>query len=254
MMPDFRDYRTGRSAHDIPDLCAAPGLLNVAAIAPPAILDRSAIDPGARMFNNDTDPDCTAAAIGNIILAAGALNGFEPVVVDDRIPAFYAACAGVANTSAAIMATDGVRLLSALQRAAHQGIDVGQQWSLYPFVGTVPCSRLAIAHTTDRFVCANLGIRLYERDEEAAGVLDADGSDAGAMVGRHSLLTFDYTGLGDTDRVRLITYGTLWTVTWRWIAARIDEAHGLYFPQLMPAAESAVDQARLAEARGTLRD
>jgi hypothetical protein len=118
----------------------------------------------------------------------------------------------------------------------------------------VPCSRVAIAHTTDRFVCANLGIRLYERDEEAAGVLDADGSDPGAMVGRHSLLTFDYTGLGDTDRVRLITYGTLWTVTWRWIAARIDEAHGLFFRELMPASLSAIDASRLAEAEGIMTE
>ena len=231
-MPDFRSYRTGRSPQDIAALSVAPGLLDAAAIAPPEKLDRSAIDPGARMFGNDAYPDCTAAAIGNVILAAGALNGFEPVVVDDRIPAFYSACAGVANTPAAIMATEGVRLLSALQRAAHQGIDVGQQVPLYPFVGTVPCNRLAIAHTTGRFVCCNLGIRLYERDEEAAGVLDADGSDPGALVGRHSLLTWDWTSLGDAGLVRLITYGTIWIVTWRWIAARIDEAHGLRYPQL----------------------
>jgi len=256
-MTDFSHYRFGRRPQSILALAQAPKLMaaRFGQVPPPPVLDRSKVDFRPRMFGNDAWPDCTAAAIGNLIIAAGALNGFDPVVEDASIPAFYAAVAGIADTPASLAASDGVVLLSALERASHQGIDVGQQQRLFPFIGTVACNRYAIAHTMAEFAAADLGIRLYERDMEcvAAGkVLDASGSDPGALVGRHSLLTWDYTNLGDAGYVSLVTYGTVrvWIGTWRWLAARTDEAHGVYFRSLMPAALTAVDEARLAEARG----
>jgi len=45
------------------------------------------------------------------------------------------------------------------------------------------------------------------------------------------MLAWDYTGLGDTDTVRVATWGQLIRVTWRWLERATDEAHALDFPQ-----------------------
>jgi hypothetical protein len=193
-----------------------------------------------------TLPDCSAAGLANSALAIGALGGFEPVVQDALVPTFYASCVGCQPTEAAMAATDGVTLLGALQRAVTAGFDVGQPTPLFPATGPVATNRASLAHAMDQFGGAYVGIRLYERDMEMLAVWDADGSDPGALVGRHCVFLWDFLGLGDQQTGRMATWGAFQTFTWRWLASRLDEAHALFFRQLAPAQASAVDEDRLA--------
>jgi hypothetical protein len=80
------------------------------------------------------------------------------------------------------------------------------------------------------------GVTLRERDMERDVLWDvADGRDDGAVVGGHCLISWDYTGLADDALVRLGTWGDWQMATWEWVRARLDEAHGLVWRQLVRA-------------------
>jgi hypothetical protein len=185
------------------------------------------------------------------MLAVGAVGGFEPVIDDALVPALYAAVVGCQNTQVAIRATAGARLLDALSWQERHGFDVGQQVPLVAISGIVPVGRLQVARCVADLGGAYVGIDLYERDMEMPVTWDDDGRDPGAMVGGHAIWVWDYTGLTDTNTGRVATWGALQLFTWRWLMKRIREAHGLFWRQLAPAMESAVDVERLAaEAEG----
>jgi hypothetical protein len=254
-MPDFTGYRLGRLPHDPDALAAAPRLLSprYAAIAPPPTLDRSGIDYRPRLFGNDALPDCSAAGLANGMLAQGALGGIEPVVLDGLVPTFYAGCVGVPATFEDMAATEGAVLLDVLQRQARGGFDVGEPVPLFGFAGTVPTDRASIAHCMAEFGGCYVGVDLYERDMEGAPTLDDDGvQPSGALVGGHCMWLWDYLRLDDRATGRAATWGTRQPFTWRWMMARIREAHGVWWRQLMPAVPTALDEARLAEALATL--
>ncbi len=241
-------YRFGRLPHDPAALAAAPGLLapRYASVVPLPTLDRRALPFSPRLCQNDALPVCAAAALVNAVLAVGAIGGFEPVVNEALALPFYAGVAGCAPTEAAIAATDGVTLLAALQRQAQAGFDVGQQVPLRAIAGTIPLTRAAIAHCMLNFAVCYVGVDLYERDMEMPPLWDDDGRDPGALVGGHCLDFWDYLGVADTDTGRAATWGAFQPFTWRWVRARCQEAHGLYWRQLAPAMSAAVDQDRLA--------
>jgi hypothetical protein len=79
---------------------------------------------------------------------------------------------------------------------------------------------------------------LRERDMETfgSGIWDVRGGrDDGPVVGGHCVVGWDYTGLGDDDTVRIGTWGDWQPASWAWVAARLDEAHGLVYRQLARA-------------------
>ena len=254
-MPDFRDFRLGRLPHDPDALAAAPHILSprYAAMLPPTTLDLSGLDYRPRMFGNDMLPDCSAAGLANGMIAQGALFGVEPAIQDGLVPAFYADCVGVPPTFEDMAATEGAVLLDVLQRQARGGFDVGQPAPLFGFAGTVPTDRVSIAHCMAAFGGCYVGVDLYERDLEGAEILDDDGvQPPGAFQGGHCMWLWDYLRLDDRATGRAATWGVLQPFTWRWLAARIREAHGIWWRQLMPAMPTAIDEARLAEAQATL--
>jgi len=256
--------RLGRLPHSPAALASAPALMSarLSVAIPPPRLDRSAVPFQPRMFKNDILPTCTAAGLANAALAVSALANYRVAIEDAKVPAFFAACVGCAPTDAAMAATDGAVLLDVLARQAATGFDVGDQVPLVALSGTLPLTRDALAVCMNDLGVAYLGIDLYERDMDGvqagavwdgldavqAGLrLDDDGSDPGALVGGHCCCAWDFTGLGDTDTVRIATWGMLVPVTHRWLRSRLREAHGLYFRQLAPAFASAVNKDRLAE-------
>lgn len=249
----MRNFRLGRLPHSPAALAAAPGIMDgrFAAASPPQTLDRSGIDYRPRLFKNDTLPDCSAAGLANAMLAVGALAGFEPVIYDSYVPPFYASVVGVQATEAAMEATAGARLLDVLERQERDGFDVGQQVPLVAAWGRIPISRSAVAHTTAELGACYLGIDLYDRDMLPCDVLDDD-AEPGPLVGGHCVVVWDYIGLSDGDTARMATWGSLRPFTWRWLRPRIREAYGLWYRQLLPAAEGSIDAARLTAAGAAL--
>ena len=229
---DFSNLRLGRLQHDPIALAAAPAH-KFGAVPPPAVLDRSAIDFAPGMYQNDVLPDCSAAGLANAASAIAALNGYHLVVDPTLVPPFYAGCVSCAPTDAAMEATDGAVLLDVLARQAVQGFDIGPQ-TLYGLHGTVPLTRTALALSLARLGVGYWGVTLHDRDMQTFGDRwDVQpGRDDGAVVGGHCVIGFDFTGLGDDDTVRIGTWSKWQPATWAWIAARLDEAHGLVFRQL----------------------
>ena len=227
--------RLGRLPADLARLAAAERHLFAFTAAPP-VVDRSAIDFTPRLFRNDTLPDCSAVALANTARAQGALAGFEPVVIEQKVVDFYGLCVGRAGASdAELEATDGAMLLDVLDRQAVHGFDVGQQVPLVGTAGVVETNRNSLARGIARGA-GYWGIDLYERDMEMPAVWDDDGTKPrGSLVGGHAVIGFDYTGLGDADTVRIGTWGAWQASSWRWVASRIREAHAVTWRQLMVA-------------------
>lgn len=240
--------RLGRLPCAPADLARAPSILWHASTfaPPPAVLDRRDVDYRPRMFGNNILPDCSAAGLANLALAVSTLAGAEIAIDDALVPAFYAACVGCAPTESAMAATDGAVLLDVLRRQVVQGFDVGGQTAFVGLSGTVPLRRTYLAQIVSQLGGAYLGVDLYERDMEGGAVWDADGRDPGALVGGHCVVMWDYLGLADTDTLRIATWGGLQSVTWRWLANRLREAHGVFWRQLAPADSSPIDADALA--------
>ena len=227
-------WRLGRLAHDPVKLAAAPRH-TFGAAPPPPIVDRSSIDFVPGLYQNDTLPVCTCAGLANVASGLAALNGYGLVIDPAQPVAFYAAVLGVANTLAAIEATDGTQMADVLNRMQTAGFNAGPrvlagQW------GTVTTVRSQLATSIARLGVGYWGVTLKERDMEAfssGAPWDVqDGQDDGATVGGHAVIAWDYTGLTDHDTVRIGTWGTWQTATWAWVADRLDEAHGVTFPPL----------------------
>jgi hypothetical protein len=218
-----------------------------AAVQPPVRLDRSAIEFHPGLFGNDYLPDCSAAGLANAAGMVAAINGYTLAIDADKVPPFYAACVGCDPTDAAMMATDGAMLLDVLQRQMQTGFDVGEQAPLIGLHGTLPLDRSVLASAMAHLGHVYAGVTLHEQDMDSADVWDlSDG--AGDVVGGHCIVLTDYTGLTDTDAVCFATWGRWQSCTWRWLAARLDEAHACVWRQLAAAsgADIGVDADALA--------
>ncbi len=229
--------RLGRLPHDPVALARLPSLMShpFALREPKPALDRRAVAFVPRMFGNDTLPVCTVAGLANAMLAVSALAGWELEVDDARVPPFFASVVGCQPTQAAIAATPGANVVDVLRRQM-AGFAIGQPEPYAALFGTIaPDSRIGLANGIDEFGIGYWGIDLYERDMEAFAARDPwddDGRDPGNLVGGHVVGAWDYDGLADDDHGRCASWGHLQPFTWRWAAARLREAHGLYWRQL----------------------
>ena len=231
--------KLGRLAPDMTRLALAPSLQShrFATMMPPNKLDRSNVNFSPRLFQNDTLPDCTAAALANAAMGVAGINGFELAVDDVDVPAFYADCIGMAGASDAVLAgTAGAVALDVLSYQSHVGFGVGEQVALSALWGVVTPIRPMLAGSMARLGAGYWGVLLTDGDMEAAAngaVWDAPpGVTRGQIVGGHMVCGWDYDGLGDTSTVRIATWGGFRLATWRWVLSRIEEAYGLIWRQL----------------------
>ena len=246
--------RLGRLGHSEAALASAPqlGTHRFAAMPPPPALDRASVPFQPRLFDNDTLPYCTAAALANAALAVSALNGFETALDDAAVPSFYAACIGMPGATATQLAvTQGAIALDVLARQLTDGFDVGQAAPLSGLYGVLALAPSALATALAHLGPGYWGVTLTARDmdnAESAAPWDDDGStDPGPVAGGHMLMAWDYAGLAETDTLRLATWGRFKSATWRWVRRRLDEAYGLVWRQLstVSGTDLGVDVARL---------
>jgi hypothetical protein len=206
------------------------------AAPPPPVLDRSRVPFVPAMDDNNVLGDCTAVGVANAARGMAALDGFGINIPTDRVVALYSASTGYVPGDPA---TDqgGVELDVLGYQASH-GFDTGDQAPLVGAFATFdPRDRVTFANVMAKFGTAYLGVNLASADLDTSAVWDTatPGDQTPGSWGGHCLLAWDYTGLGDTDTVRLATWGTLQPCTWRWLADRCEEAHVLIWRQLMKA-------------------
>jgi hypothetical protein len=205
----------------------------------PMVLDRRSVSFTPGLYHNDTIGDCTVVSIANMIGACAALNGYQAYIDGDKVLQFFADAAGNPPDLAAV---DGLVYLDVVNRQAQIGFDTGHD-RIFGLPGTVGLTRMELAAGMNELGAIGIGVLLKAKDmatvqqnmaSSAPLPLDA-GMDDGAVIGGHAEILWDYTGLLDDDLVRTGTWGYWQTVTWRWVSARIEEAHGLRFPQLAAA-------------------
>jgi hypothetical protein len=241
----------GRKAHDPVRLAAAPALQRYGLALPPPVVDRSAIPFVPELYQNDTLPDCTAVTLANCAQAANwVLTGCGEVIDPATVPAFYAASIGKPGaTTADLMATDGAAILDVLSYQSRNGFDCGQQAPLVANFGVIDVvDRMGIASAVAHLGACEIGVRLYQCDMDAFGTgpWDDDGSDPGALIGLHATFIWSYAGLGNEALVQIGTWGNWQPATWRWVATRTDEAHGLLWGDRAPGIDYATLRADVA--------
>ncbi len=213
------------------DLARAPRLATQPIgrrIAQPT-LDRAGVRFGPQMFGNDQIGDCTAAALGNTALAVSALDGFDAIVEQPAVEAFYSATSGYVPGHAA---TDvGAVLTDVLAYQARSGFNTGAQLLTGPWATVDPFDRNLLAVGMETFGAVLLGVALSDADMRRvgqtwdAGTMSSGGDPTPGSAGLHCLLAFSYAGLRDGDLVRLATWGGMQAATWRWVGRAIREAH-----------------------------
>jgi len=260
-MSEFIDrlkLRLGRLPHDPAALARVPSFANqrLSGFVPRPVVDRSEIAFAPGLYHNDRLPDCTAAGLANAARAVAALNGFELAIEPEKVPLFYAACIGCAPTFDAMEATLGAVVLDVLNHQAVHGFDALMQSPLVGLHAVLPHTRAAIANAIDHLGHAYLGVTLHQRDMDGSAVWDVgDGRADGEVVGGHVVVGWDYMGLADDATLRVCTWGRLQKATWRWLDARLSEAHALIWRQLADPSgrDIGVDIATLEEALARIR-
>jgi hypothetical protein len=226
--------RMGRLPHDPIAVAAAPQHL-FGAVRPPARLDRSGIDFTPELYGNDIYPDCSAVSLANCARAVAALNGYQLVVDTTKVPIFYADSIGIDPSPALIEASEGAVLLDVLKYQQAKSFNVGPQKLVGRFGTVDSTSRTALAVTMDRLGAAYLGITLHDNDMQTVGQTWSLAPPAGPVDGGHCIFCWDFSGLGDTDTVRVGTWGAWQRCTWEWLEDRLDEAYGITWRQLARA-------------------
>lgn len=243
------------------DLARAPrlGAQPMASRTPAAVLDRSNVAFAPRMFGNNTLNDCTAAALGNTALAVGALDGFQPIVTGLAVQTFYAAVSGYIPGQPG---TDvGAVLTRVMAYQACSGFHTGADLLTGPWATFDPQDQRMHALAMETFGVGNVGVALSLADIAQAQVgapwdtAPVSGYDnTPGSAGLHDLLTWDYAGLGDTDFVRLPTWGGFQKATWRWLLRAAVEAHVIAWRPLLKTAGTnwtGVDYAAMAAETAT---
>jgi hypothetical protein len=242
--------KLGRLPPNPATLAALPSLAThrMSAFVPERVLDRSSTAFTPALCGNDILPVCTAVGLRNHAAGVAAICGFTLAADDAMVPAFYAGCVGCDLTMPAMEATDGAVISDVLARQAAHGFDLGEQVLLAARYATLPLTRTALANAMCRLGGAYLGIVLHDRDMQTVGQTWDIGLRGSSPVGGHCVVGWDYTGLGDADTVRLMTWGAWQPATWRWLEARVEEAWGLAwgYPTMPDGVDTGVDLAGLA--------
>ena len=224
--------RPGRMLRGQPHLTCASFMRS----QPPAALPRLNVSPAPMLLGNNVLGDCVPAGTINHARATAALAGFMiDATTDDAVQAYRA----MSNYDPADPLSDrGCVVSIALTTASRRGVRMGYQ-TLFPIWGSSPSlGRRDIANIIASLTAAGCAFDLALDDQDAGPhtVLDYNGSTSPSAQpgswGRHFALLFSYEGLRDTDRVDMLSWGMRFSVTWRWVASRIVEVHGMAWRQL----------------------
>ena len=199
----------------------------------PAALSRGHVAFAPAMDGNDTLSDCTAAGLANAIRAQAAIAGVQVGLATADVVRFYSASTGYDPNNPA---TDsGGYETDVLSYQLAHGFAASAQVPWVGLWGTIDPRdlngvRLAMTHMG----CAYLGVELALADQ-GGGRWDTTtaGDQTPGSWGGHCLLAWAYDGIEPDSTVWLATWGRLVPATWRWVASRCMEAHGVAHRQLL---------------------
>lgn len=219
------------------------GLTKAGMRSPAASVDRSAITFVPDVDENTVAPDCTAVQVANSIKSFSTLFAdYAYSVPQANILNLYSNVVGCDPSLNAILQTDGAVYLDIIGYVRQHGLVITDQLLAVPSLAVLDNSVSQLALATELYGCANIGIRIYEQDEQAiatGALLDEDGTDPGALQGRHMTMTWDYASLAPTGHWRINLYGTLGACTTRWLQARVDESYAQIWRNLVSPANVA---------------
>jgi hypothetical protein len=215
---DFSEAALGRKPHD-PERFAAVPLHDAMASEPlpedcpppPGFI----VEPGYNL----TLPTCTVVGLLNCArLWTIKQHKFDLAYELPRLLTFYAAVAGCEPTTAAIAATEGLRLLDVLEYAQANGFQINTQDVLVPLfrrieVADMTSMRQAIATTGSVYP----GYDLTPADMNSPWT----GNVAIPVYGGHCAPGIGYTSAGFTDA----TWGMEQPCDDAWVLSRIQEAY-----------------------------
>jgi hypothetical protein len=198
----------------------------------PDKLDRSHVLWKPRMRLNDELSNCTCAGLANNLEAAAMIEGWDIDIPDPKTKTLYGLSCGYDGTPAT---DNGGIEADVLLWAMQHGFDTGGQVAFVPDTLVIdPQDLNGIRMATLRGGTAYLGVDLAPADLQP-GVWDTVGrtgdSTPSSDLG-HCLLSWDWTGVEDTDIVRLPTWNGHQPATWRWFKNRIREAHAVLWRQV----------------------
>lgn len=187
--------RLGRLPHDPADVAAvAPHVMASApvpeAYAPP-------VGFRVELGYNDQLPTCTVVGLLNSArLWCFRKHGFDLAYEKQRILDFYALVSGCAATESAIMATDGLVMLTVLQTAQEKGFRINSQDVLVPEFKRIEITDLnAIKVAVAGNESAYVGFDLREADLSG----DWLGDVSGTVAGGHCAPPCGFDASGFTD-------------------------------------------------------
>jgi len=247
----------GRKPHDPRKLALAPSLADhaVTKMTPPPIVDRSQVPFHPKMWSNDIYPCCTCSAYANMALGVGTLNDtlasytFSPQNALD----FYARVVNINPFDFTdLQKSDGTEILTVLQDQLKWGWEADPEANpseiLVADYANVPLTRAMLANACYLYGGVDLGVTIYQSDVDIIGKGVWNAPQQGGLEGGHSLALWDYTGLANTDTVRLVTWGGFQLATWQWIESACEEAWALLWKCLLPITQKSwlgIDSAQL---------
>jgi hypothetical protein len=234
------DRKLGRLPHDPEVIARAPQLTRhlMAAAPPPRILYRGDIPFTPALDDNDKLGNCTAVGYANTARAAAALEGYQIGINTEKVVHFYSESTGYVPGDPST--DNGGVEVDVLNWQARHGCDDGGQTRLVGAWGTYdPADQSLMRIAMAQCGAAYLGVSLSVSDQNMA-VWDTQapasaGDPTPGSWGLHCLIAWDYSGPNDDDLVRLGTWGTWQTATWRWVRQRTQEAHAILWRQLQSA-------------------
>lgn len=249
-MPDLSTMKLGRMPHDPAQIARMPQLdrhpiLNATAVPTyPVALDRSrfaAFRPA--LDGNDRIGDCTAVGYANGARAAAALGGFGIDIQQAQTVGLYIRSCGYDPYAVPVDGenpTDrGGVLADVLAYQAQHGFDATNQMLVGDFATVDPANLSAVRATCARVGMLYCGVELAAADQNPEGDIWDTAGEAGDPTpgswGGHCLGIWDWSGCGDTDLVRLVTWGMFQRATWRWVKSRLVECHALMWRDVGPA-------------------
>jgi hypothetical protein len=215
-LPPKLDKRTLKLAHYL-ELNELPPLQS-------SVMNSPAVKVPWGMMFNDTEGDCTCAAMGHIVMAITANAGAVVVPSDDQVQAMYEQIGGYVPGNAST--DNGATELDACKYMQQTGL-AGVKLDAFADITIINLTDLK--YSVQLFGAAYIGVNLPQSamdNFDAGQKLWSDTTDTN-ILGGHAVPLIDYDEVGPY----CITWGQRQQMTWAWYAQYCDEAHAPLFLQ-----------------------
>ena len=215
-------FRTGRLPHSVARLAAVPPHVMAAETPPPLELPRPGLVWTPTLARNDVLASCCVAGLVNSLrLWCLAYHGFDLVVSDDMLIAFFCEAAGCDQTEAAMEAVPGLVMLDVLELAQRRGFDVGAQAPYVPEFKAIDPHDMTALRDAVATQTAYVGVTLYRTD--LLTPLNWNGTPIGDVDTGHCLVPGRYSTTGFVDA----TWGQEVPCDDDFLLTRIDECYAV---------------------------